>query len=294
MIPLTPLEILVDHDCGVDLPIPDDLKALYGRLQFPHRGAGAHVIGNFVTTLDGVVSLGVAGKTNGDAISGSNRHDSMIMALLRAAADAVIVGSGTLHQSPQHVWTPDFVFPALADSYRMFRDRMGMQRQPLCVIVSGSGVLDLDLPVFIRGEAPAAIITTVRGEKEIRKKGVPPGVTLIPAGVLDTLTIREILDALSGLLPGGNIFLVEGGPHLIGQFIEQGELDELFLTLSPRLAGRDGQSDRLGLIAGQAFLPDRVITGRLNGLRKSGSHLFLRYGFLALPRRGGEHAQKLA
>jgi riboflavin biosynthesis pyrimidine reductase len=279
MIPLTPLEILVDHDCGVDLPLPDDLRALYGRLQFPPRGTDPHVIGNFVTTLDGVVSLGVAGKTNGDEISGSNRHDSMVMALLRAAADAVIVGAGTLHQSPQHVWTPEFVFPPLDGSYRMLRDRMGRRQPPLCAVVSAAGVLDLDLPVFTGGEAPVAIITTAGGGKEISRKGVPPGVQVIPAGVRETLTIREILDALLRLLPGGNIFLVEGGPHLIGQFFEDGELDELFLTLSPRLAGRDSHSERLGLIAGRAFLPERLVTGALNGVRKSDSHLFLRYAF---------------
>jgi riboflavin biosynthesis pyrimidine reductase len=279
MIPLGPLEILVDHDCGVDLPLPDDLKALYGRLQFPPPGADPHVIANFVTTLDGVVSLGVAGKTNGDEISGSNRHDSMVMALLRAAADAVIVGAGTLGQSPQHIWTPEFVFPSLDGSYRMLRARMGRQKPPLCVVVSAGGVLDLDLPVFTAGKAPVAIITTAVGEKEIRKRDVSPGVQIGRAGAGETLTVREILDALLRLLPGGRIFLVEGGPHLIGQFVDQGELDELFLTLSPRLAGRDGHSERLGLIAGRVFLPERVVTGRLIGLRKSGSHLFLRYAF---------------
>jgi riboflavin biosynthesis pyrimidine reductase len=149
--------------------------------------------------------------------------------------------------------------------------------------VSAGGTLDLDLPVFTGGKAPAAIITTAGGEKAIRERSHPPGVRVIPAGDLPTLTIREILDALARLIPGGNIFLVEGGPHLIGQFFDQGELDELFLTLSPRLAGRDSRSDRLGLVAGQAFLPERVITGELNGVRKSGSHLFLRYAFQPHP-----------
>ena len=36
---------------------------------------------------------------------------------------------------------------------------------------------------------------------------------------------------------------------------------------------------RLGLVAGRVFLPERLLTGRLNGLRKSESHLFLRYAF---------------
>jgi riboflavin biosynthesis pyrimidine reductase len=279
MIPLTPLEILVDNDCGIDLPLPDDLKTLYGRLQFPPFGGRPQVISNFVTTLDGVVSLGVDGKSNGDEISGSNRHDSMVMALLRAAADAVLIGAGTLRQSPHHVWTPEFVFPSLEGSYRTLRARMGKQKPPMCVVVSAGGTLDLALPVFTAGKAPVAIITTAIGEKEIRKESVPPAVQVIPAGDRETLTIGEILDALLRLLPGGNIFLVEGGPHLIGQFFDQGELDELFLTLSPRIAGRDSHSQRLGLVAGRVFLPERLLTGRLNGLRKSESHLFLRYAF---------------
>jgi riboflavin biosynthesis pyrimidine reductase len=279
MIPLTPLEILVDNDCGIDLPLPDDLKTLYGRLQFPSVKGRPHVISNFVTTLDGVVALGVDGKTNGDEISGSDRHDSMVMALLRAAADAVIIGSGTLRQSPHHVWTPEFVFPSLKGSYTTLRGRMGKQKPPMCVVVSGGSTLDLALPVFTGGKAPVAIVTTASGAIEIRKKNVPPAVQVIPAGDHETLTIREILDALVRLLPGGHVFLLEGGPHLIGQFFDQGELDELFLTLSPRIAGRDSHSQRLGLVAGRVFLPERLLTGQLNGVRKSGSHLFLRYAF---------------
>jgi len=72
---------------------------------------------------------------------------------------------------------------------------------------------------------------------------------------------------------------VEGGPHLIGEFFDRGKLDELFLTLSPRLAGRDGKSRREGLVSGKAFLPDRLIAGTLTGVRRGGSHLFLRYAF---------------
>ncbi len=102
MIPLTPLEILVDHDCGIDLPLPDELKALYGRLQFPATGGRPHVIGNFVTTLDGVVSLGVAGKTNGDEISGSSRHDSVVVSTGKLELD--------LHRDPRNSPAPLFPF----------------------------------------------------------------------------------------------------------------------------------------------------------------------------------------
>lgn len=279
MMPLSPLDVIFDPDCGVDLPLPEDLQKMYGRLQFPPAGASPRVIGNFVTTLDGVVSLGIAGTTDGDAISGWSEHDSMVMGLLRSASDAVIVGAGTLRQSPNHIWTPEFVFPPMEAGYRALRSALGKKEPPLTVIVSGGGAIDLSLPVFAGGRSPVLIITSERGNTRIRENVVPPGVRVAPAGEGDTLSVRTILDVVERALPGGALFLIEGGPRLIGQFFDAERLDELFLTLSPRLAGRDDRSRRPGLVSGRIFLPDRLVTGNLHGVRKSGSHLFLRYGF---------------
>src|SRR5438045_9520121 len=99
---LTPLESLFDMERGQDLPLPPDLATLFGRLQFPPHLHRPYIIGNFVTTLDGVVSLGEPGYSRGGEISGSNQHDRMVMGLLRAIADAVIVGAGTLRSVPTH------------------------------------------------------------------------------------------------------------------------------------------------------------------------------------------------
>lgn len=51
-------------------------------------------LANFVTTLDGVVSLGIPGKAGGGPISGENVHDRLLMGLLRVVSDAIIVGAG--------------------------------------------------------------------------------------------------------------------------------------------------------------------------------------------------------
>ena len=279
MIPLSPLDVLFDPPCGEDLPLHDDLRVLYGRLQFPRAAGRAHVIGNFVTTLDGVVSLGVPGMTDGDAISGSNAHDSMVMGLLRAASDAVIIGAGSLRQSPRHIWTPDFVYPPCGAAYAALRTGLGKAPAPLTVVVTASGEIDSTLAVFQTAKAPAAIVTTRSGARRLERSGIPGGVRVISAAGGAMLTVREILDAVAGLIRDPRIVLVEGGPHLIGQFFGQEALDELFLTLSPRLAGRDDGAVRPGLVAGAAFLPDRAITGSLSGLRRGGSHLFLRYAF---------------
>ncbi len=70
--------------------------------------------------------------------------------------------------------------------------------------------------------------------------------------------------------------LTEGGPRLLGQLAAGGLLDELFLTVSPVLAGR-GDTARPGLVAGLELLPGRTEPAELLTVRRHGSYLFLRY-----------------
>jgi riboflavin biosynthesis pyrimidine reductase len=65
----------------------------------------------------------------------------------------------------------------------------------------------------------------------------------------------------------------------LGDFFAEGCLDELFLTLAPQVAGRDGSVERPGLVAGRRFAPEQPLWGTLVGVRRGGSHLFLRYAF---------------
>jgi riboflavin biosynthesis pyrimidine reductase len=63
----------------------------------------------------------------------------------------------------------------------------------------------------------------------------------------------------------------------MGSLLEAGLVDELFLTLSPLVAGRWRGEARPGLAEGVAFLPGTRIAGRLTGVRRHAAHLFLRY-----------------
>lgn len=76
---------------------------------------------------------------------------------------------------------------------------------------------------------------------------------------------------------GHETLLTEGGPTVIGGLLEAGLLDELFLTVSPILAGRSAADGRPGLIEGIDLLPSREISAVLSSVRTHGSHLFLRY-----------------
>jgi riboflavin biosynthesis pyrimidine reductase len=54
----------------------------------------------------------------GADISGFSAQDRMVMGLLRAIADVVIIGSGTLSVDRRHVWAAEAIFPELAAEYR--------------------------------------------------------------------------------------------------------------------------------------------------------------------------------
>jgi hypothetical protein len=61
-------------------------------------------------------------------------------------------------------------------------------------------------------------------------------------------------------------------------------LDELFLTLAPQIAGRDRSVERPGLVAGKRFAAEHPLWGTLIGVKRGGSHLFLRYTFETVER----------
>jgi len=276
---LAPLEALFETKRGKVLPLPPKLARLYGCLRMPLPRSQPHVFSNFVTTLDGVVSLNVKGHASGADISGFIAQDRMVMGLLRAIADVVIVGSGTLGADRRHVWTAEAICPELADDYRQLRTALGKRGPPLNVIVSGSGEIDLRLPVFASGKVPALIVTTTAGAKRLSKQSAPDSVEIRAIrSRADAIPASAILDEV-GRVRSGKLILVEGGPQLLGDFYAQRLVAEQFLTLAPQIAGRDAGDRRLSLVMGKEFAPRDPLWGKLIDLRRGSSHLFLRYSF---------------
>jgi riboflavin biosynthesis pyrimidine reductase len=238
-----------------------------------------HVYSNFVTTLDGVVSLNAKGHASGADISGFSAQDRMVMGLLRAIADVVIIGSGTLSADRKHVWTAGAIFPELATEYLRLRNALGKRGAPLNVIVSGSGRIDLRLPVFASGKVAALIVTTTAGARSLRKQTVPDSVSIqaIHRGA-SAIPASAVLDEVCRVT-GGKLILVEGGPRLLGDFYAERLVDEQFLTLAPQIAGRDTGDRRLSLVMGKTFAPRDPLWGTLIDARRGSRHLFLRYSF---------------
>lgn len=277
---LASLTTLFETKRGKVLPLPPKLARLYGCLRMPLPRSRPHVFSNFVSTLDGVVSLGVQGHASGGDISGFSAQDRMVMGLLRAIADVVIIGSGTLGVDRRHVWTAEAIYPKLSGDYRQLRKALGRSSAPLNVIVSGSGDIDLGLPVFASGKVQALIVTTTAGAKRLLKQRTSDSIEIraVPGVHAGAISAGAVLDEVCRVNSGKRI-LVEGGPRLLGDFYAEGLLDEQFLTLAPQIAGRDASDGRLSLVMGKAFAPRDALWGTLIDLRRGSSHLFLRYSF---------------
>ena len=140
------------------------------------------------------------------------------------------------------------------------------------------GAVDLDLPVFQSGEVPVLLVTNTHGEERILAQHLPQSVKLSVVQSAGPLSAQAILKEVNHFRQC-EVILVEGGPHLMGDFLAEQALDELFLTLAPQIAGRDGKVERPGLVMGKRFAPEDPRWGTLVSIKRGGSHLFLRYTF---------------
>jgi riboflavin biosynthesis pyrimidine reductase len=228
------------------------------------------VYANFVSSIDGIVALEAGTAPSGGIISGRNEADRFVMGLLRAFADAVLVGAGTVRaEGPRALWTAEYIFPAATDGFRTLRHSLKREGDPRLVIVSGRGELD---PGHRALQVGALVLTTTSSAARLRS--VLPSVTEVRAvSDTDPIDLHEILQLLEA--DGHHRILTEGGPRLFGQMVANDQVDELFLTVSPVVAGQKGERS-FGLVHGVDF-GRAPKNGRLLSARRHGSHIFLRY-----------------
>ena len=169
-------------------------------------------------------------------------------------------------------------FSPTSDEYRRLRATLGKLGPPLNVLVSGSGRVDLGLPMFASGEVPALIVTTTAGAMRLRKQRAPDSVEIRAVRSAGAIRAGSIIEQVCKV-SAGKLILVEGGPRLLSHFFAAHVLDEQFLTLSPQIAGRDVGGQRLSLVMGRTFAPRSPLWGTLIDLRRGSNHLFLRYSF---------------
>jgi 5-amino-6-(5-phosphoribosylamino)uracil reductase len=192
------------------------------------------------------------------------------MGLLRAFADAIVVGAGTVRaEGGRALWTPEFIFPSGAPGFDEVRRSLKRSRTPQLVIVTATGDLD---PAQAALQVGALVLTTHAAEDALRAR-LPSASRVVAISDGSRLEPAEVMAAVRA--EGYRVVLTEGGPSLFGQFVDKGLVDELFLTLSPALAGHsEGQS--FGLIEGVYFGRD-LKPAQLHSIRRGGDYLFLRY-----------------
>ena len=249
-----------------------------GALAIELNDLGPTIVANFVSSVDGVVALGRGERsTGGGEISGNSEPDRFVMALLRGLADAVVVGAGTIRVGRNHEWTPRKLQPSLAPAFAAWRAGLGLAPQPTTVVVTASGELDFAHRGLSAPDVPVIVATTEIGARRLDRAPRPGNVTVAVCDGGDRLTPGSLRDVLAG--NGLRLALCEGGPHLFTSMLEAGEVDELFLTVSPRLIGRPDGLGRLGLAEGVDLLASGGRPVRLASIRRAGDHLFLRYRF---------------
>jgi riboflavin biosynthesis pyrimidine reductase len=207
---------------------------------------------NFVLSIDGHATLdGRAGPL------GSSTDIEMLMSL-RASADAVLIGAHTMRVERYGRLIPDA-------NRRARRERVGLPHDPLAVIVSGRLDLPWDAGLFSSGTGRVLIFTS--SEDEAPDTHTPVRVVRHEGAVNLTEAMRYLR-----VERGIRALLCEGGPHLHGQMVQAGLVDELFITRSPLLAGGEGP----GLLSG---LPQGAVDLELKWLlhEEGEGELFSRY-----------------
>ncbi len=231
----------------------------YLDLTFPRAPAGRpYVVVNMVGSLDGKAVI------EGDERGLGSPEDKRRMQELRAHADAVMNGAGTLRASGASSRVRD---PRLVQ----FRKARGKREQPLGVIVTTSADFALEGPYFDSSLQAVVLASaaSARRRREIEATGA----------VLVANPRREGLrDGLRYLRRRGVRLLVcEGGPSLNAELLRLGALDEIFVTLSPTLVGGE---DTLTILEGKRPKSRRDITKLrlLSALyNPSTAELYLRY-----------------
>ena len=207
---------------------------------------------NMAATADGRVAVG------GRSAPVAGAADRALFHELRTQADAVMAGAGTARVERYGRVTKD-------DSLRARRVAAGLDPDGLMVLVSGSLDLPVDLPVLADPSARVVIVTASNSsldgvEAEVSYIRQPPDLSLAPAlaSLRTDYGVRSVV--------------CEGGPHLNSALFHERLVDELFLCVSPRIAGEPDQPASLEGLALPAPVDLDLVT-----LHEAEQHLFFRY-----------------
>jgi 5-amino-6-(5-phosphoribosylamino)uracil reductase len=222
------------------------------------------VLVNFATSVDGKINP-APNLRHGKFMMSRHREDFRRMLVLRAQADAILIGASNLRAD-----NPDL---AISDDERAARRVRGAPDPARIVVTTTGEGIGPELRMFDPARGGPAIVlhaAAMPAETRARLGAVAELVEL--AG--ERIAVADVLTWLAGR--GVRTLLCEGGGSLVAQFFAARAVDELHLTLVPRLLG----GARAPTIAdGPGFGPDEIPDPKLASLERVGDELYLRYDF---------------
>jgi riboflavin biosynthesis pyrimidine reductase len=278
-------QVLFDH--GEPAEFSDPAVAPYGGIGFPPAPPDRPwIFANFVQTLDGIVSL-LGAQSSGSDISQSP-EDRWLMDLLRAHADAVLIGMGTL-RAETALGRPGPrgpVFRIADPALRQLRERL--QRGPeRNIFLTGSDDIQLDRYAAFDGNTVEAFLLTTSpaAEKLAPQLRHAPRLRVIVCGEGRSVDLSQAMGLLRSQF-GIRYLLCEGGPALYSKLLELDLIDEKFLTVSPIEVGmRAPQPEGCGpdspirptAFAGGCLSKEQAVHWEWLSCRKVENHQFHRF-----------------
>ena len=177
-----------------------------------------YTIVNFVASADGRAAF------RGRSRDLSDPGDRQIFHGLREHVDAILVGTGTLRAERYGRLVRD-------PERRHRRAGSGLSPEPLGVVFTRSGSVPTDIPMF--AEPAARVVVFAPAPVDTSNLAAQVEVVLLDAGELTLTTMMRRLRSAYDV----RSVLCEGGPTLFGALLREDLVDELFLSLAPKLTG---------------------------------------------------------
>jgi 5-amino-6-(5-phosphoribosylamino)uracil reductase len=275
--PGTPFELLFDDDSAADraASLPATFRQLYGGdWHMPARDGRPYTYSNFAQSRDGRISFAEAGIATGGDVTGFNVHDRWLMGLLRARADAIMMGDVTVTMEPEFTFCAESISPNDAAAFTALRQAEGRKALPLVVILSIEGRINWAEPCFQDERTQVLLATTRQGALNVSDCDCAASVAVLPLGE-ESVDLPRLVTLLYQTYGVRNL-LCEGGSRVFANMLNAQLIDEEFVTFCPTFIGRTPTRHRPSYTEGVAWTPADAPYSKPLNLRRAGDLLYLR------------------
>jgi len=220
---------------------------------------------NFAVSLDGKINP-APGHRHGPFAMSRGKEDFRRMRVLRAQADAILIGASNLRADDPGL--------TLAPEERERRRAAGVPDPARIVVTTRGDGIRADAKIFDRSIGGPAYVVHPAVMPAAARAALGGVAQLVEMGT-DVVPLDALLGWMGDGLGAGTV-VCEGGGVLVADLFAARAVDELYLTVVPRILGGAAAPT---LVAGRGFEPDQIPDAKLASLERVGDELFLRYEF---------------